>query len=256
MSVKKAAVLCLFLVALAFSATPASAALIRLTPGGMTPAQYEAAGLPLDPAVISADGFRLTYWGGGQDTLVNPVMLVLAIPDLALAAPTLTVTNTAGFSNVEVDLGDTQTRYGGTWNTTTGFAGTFSSSSNPKVYDLIGFTPKGSSSENYANWSGATGVTSWNLFVYAVTFNPLMAQGDYVEFSSNLPVNSYVVGYGCEALKNGLCSGSGSTESTPFTFAGLVSSPPRTQVPEAGTLALMLPGIALALKGFRRRARA
>src|SRR4249919_1807164 len=75
------------------AATPAHAALIRVTPTGLTPAEYEAAGFPLDPAIIGGDGFRLTYWGGGQDTLVNPVMLVFAIPDLSLAAPAVTVSN-------------------------------------------------------------------------------------------------------------------------------------------------------------------
>jgi len=235
----------------ALAAAPAQAALIRVTPTGFTPAEYEAAGFPTDPAIIGGDGFRLTYWGGGNDTLVNPVMLILATPT-GTTAPALTVTNQAGFTNVGVDLGDSQVRYGapaGAWNTTTGAAGTFSSSDSGSVYSKIGFNPAGSASENYANWNGATGITSWNLFVYAITFNPLMSQGDYVEFATSLPVGSYVVGYGCESLNTAgtKCGGSGNTESTPFTFAGNVA------VPEPASVTLMLSGVGMALARARRR---
>jgi hypothetical protein len=234
------------------AATPAHAALIRITPTGLTPGEYNDLGLPTDPAIIDGTGFRLTYWGGGDDTLVNPVMLILATPTgTGATAPDLSVSNTAGFTNVGVDPGDSQMRYGaptGAWNTTTGAAGTFSSTDSGSVYSKIGFTPSGSASENYANWNGATGITSWNLFVYAITFSPKMAQGDYVEFATSLHIGSYVVGYGCEALNSsGRCSNSGSTESTPFTFAGNVA------VPEPASVALMLSGIGMAIARARRR---
>jgi hypothetical protein len=233
------------------TAIPTEAALIRLTPQGLSPSEYNDLGLPTDPALITADGFRLTYHGGGGDELVNPVMLILGIPDLSLAAPTLAVSDKAGFDNVSVDLGDTQTRYGGTWNTTTGFAGTFSNLTDPKVYNYIGFTPKGSDSENYTNWSGATGLTQWNLFVYAITFDPQMEQGDYVEFNTSLPVGSYVIGYGCEAVDStGKCTGKGTTESTPFTFAGMV---PTTRVPEPATVGMLLPVVGFFAIAMRRR---
>jgi hypothetical protein len=236
---------------LALVALPVEAALIRLTPQGLSPSEYNDLGLPTDPALIGADGFRLTFHGGDGDQLVNPVMLILGIPDLSLAAPTLTVSDKAGFDDVTVDLGDVQTRYGGSWNTTTGFAGTFSDGTDPKVYNFVGFTPKGSDSQNYDNWSGATGLTSWNLFVYAITFDPEMAQGDYVEFSTNLPVGSYVIGYGCEAIgSDGKCSGKGTTESTPFTFAGMV---PTTRVPEPATLSMLVPAVVLMALAIRRR---
>lgn len=237
------------------AATPAHAALIRLTPTGFTPAEYEAAGFPTDPAIIGEDGFRLTYWGNGGEDLANPVMLIIALPE-GTTAPTLTVGDASGITSVNgategqnVTAGGTNI-YGGTWDTSTGaVAQAFDSTSTGSVYDFIGFTPSGNSSESYVNWNGATGITSWNLFVYSLTFAPTMTQGDYVEFATSLPIGSFVVGYGCEALSSsGLnCSGKGTTESTPFTFAGNVA------VPEPASVTLMLSGIGIALARARRR---
>jgi len=240
----------------ALVATPAHAALIRLTPTGFTPAQYEAAGFPTDPAIIGSDGFRLTYWGNGGEDLANPVMLIVALPT-ATTAPALTVGDTSGVTTVNgkaegenVTAGGTNI-YGGNWDPSTGaVANPFNSTIKGSVYDFIGFTPSGNSSESYANWNKATGITSWNLFVYSLSFNPTMTQGDYVEFATSLPIGSFVVGYGCEALTTSgqNCSGRGTTESTPFTFAGNVA-----QVPEPASVTLMLSGIGMAFARARRR---
>jgi hypothetical protein len=239
------------LAALFFSfavASPARAELIRITPQGLTPGQYEAMGLPLDPAIIAATGFRLTYWGGGSGYLINPIEVIIGTPGTAPpgAAPVLTAGPNSGFTSVALDLGDSTTRYGGSWNTTTGYAGTFSGSSSPSnVYDYIGFTPAGSPSQNYTNWNGATGLTSWNLYVYAISFTPDMQHGDWVEFTTNLPVGSYVIGYGqTSATKNNPSSG----ESTPFTFAGLVQTVPEPSsslLTTAGFGFVLLCGVAL-----------
>jgi hypothetical protein len=203
---------------------------------------------PTSPVPIGANGFRLSFHGGGTQTLVNPVMLIFGIPNAAVAPAVTTGSMSGGFTSVGVDLGDTQSsRYGGSWNSTTGFAGNFNNTTNPKVYEFIGF-PKGSDSENYTNWSGATGISSWNLFVYALTFSPTqMQRGDYVEFATSLPVGSFVIGYGCEQLAaGGNCKNAGATDSTPFTFSGLV-----TQVPEPASLTLL--GLGFLTFGFLQR---
>jgi hypothetical protein len=205
-------------------------------------------GGPTGPVPIGANGFRLSFHGGGNQTLVNPVMLIFGVPNAAVAPALATGAMSGGFNSVAIDLGDTQSsRYGGSWNSTTGFAGNFNSTTNPKVYEFIGF-PSGSDSENYTNWSGATGLSSWNLFVYALTFTPAqMQRGDYVEFTTNLPVGSFVIGYGCEQLSaGGNCRNPGATDSTPFTFSGLV-----TQVPEPATLTLL--GLGLLGAAFKAR---
>jgi PEP-CTERM motif len=93
-----------------------------------------------------------------------------------------------------------------------------------------------------------------------LTFDPDFGAGDFVELEATLAAGTYVIGYGQEAVQQSL-SGSkkkvtssvttggqtpGTTQSTPFTFAGLV------QVPEPGTLTLLVPGIALIMARRRR----
>jgi hypothetical protein len=219
-------------------------ALLRLTPEGWTPAAYQAAGYPLDPAIIGPDGFRLTYHGGGPETLVDPVLLIIGIAN-GTAAPTLTDTLLGGVDDVNIVRNGTDF-YGGSWDAN-GYAGVFDSSAgNNSVYQKIGFADPnggGADSQSYANWNGATGITSWSLYVYQLYFEPDFGRGDFVEFSTSLslPEGSYVVGYGLNPPKNGTQA----VQATPFTFAGMVS------VPEPGTISLLIP--ALGLVGLARR---
>ena len=229
----------------------AEAELIRMTPLGVA----DTSQVVLDPVPIGADGFRLTYHGNNTgDPILNPVLLIFATPDGA--TPGLTFSSSDPALTTGITLGGTNV-YGGTWNPLTGAAGTYDQTdANKSVYEAIGLTPPGSPSESYTNWTGASGLTSWSLFVYQVTFNPLIDHGDWVQFSTtNLAAGSFVVGYGCTALNPDVtpdrCNNSSSTESTPFTFAGMVSPP--TKVPEPATLTLF--GVGLAAFGFVGRKR-
>jgi hypothetical protein len=234
--VKRLSVAAIVLLVLGLS-SPANAALLRLTPDGVPYGSYTG---PTDPAIIDTDGFRLTFNGTGNQSLVDPVMIILGIPGTSAAStPAPTFTSTAPTT---IQAGGTNV-YGGTWNTSTGFAGIYdattsqSGTSKPlNVYEYIGFKPSGSASENYTNWS-SKGDTSWVLYAYTMTF-PTMQQGEFADFLGTLPVGTFVIGYGCEALKAGACSNPGSTESTPFTFAGYV-------VPEPSSLVLLSLGLAV-----------
>jgi hypothetical protein len=242
-------------IALISAVVPSAASaegLLRITPEGWSPSAWDAANLPTDPVPINSDGFRLTYQGGGTKTVLDPVLLILGIPTTlpAPTAPSLTQTGsgdpadyTAPFDpNVTATLGGAMPYAGTSFQPTTwdsdGIINTpFNSSvGNLSVYQFLGLTlpnSGGSDSENYTNWS-STGFTSWNLFVYELTFTPDFQRGEWVEFASTLPVGSYVVGYGVD-------SSGANAQATPFTFAGNVT----TTVPEPSTLSLLIPGVLL-----------
>lgn len=245
----------LLLVALLFVlgiSTPAQAELLRITPLGFSPAGYTG---QTSPVLIGPEGFRLTYHsqGGGNSAWVNPVELILGIPTGLGPAPTLTVTSSPGLS-VSVDLGGTQNLYGGSWDTTTGYAGTYAGSPISKVYDFIGFEPKGSASQNFSNWSGYSGLNSWDLFVYALTFTPQIGPSQYAEFSvaGGLPEGTFVLGYGLEEVKKGTCKTPSCAQTTPFTFAGYVPETTQ-QVPEPTTSVLLGSGLGLLFLKLRKR---
>ena len=195
----------LFLVFALVPSLASAEALLRLTPPGWSPSAYEAAGYPLDPANIDPDGFRLTYHGGGPETLMDPVLLIIGVA-AGNTAPTLTDSLLSGVADVTVVQGGS-TVYGGTW-AANGFAGTFDSSAGSQsVYQFIGLsdaTGGGADSQSFVNWSDGDASASYNLFVYKLYFEPDFGRGDYVEFDTSiLPGGSYVVGYGLEPNKDG-----------------------------------------------------
>lgn len=252
----------------AAAVTNARAELIRITPLGLPSPGYEEAGYEVSPVLIGGDGFRVTFNSGTfspTKTLLDPVLLIIGVPDtsvLPASTPSLTFSTsnpayTVGISHGTDTNGDGEVVYGGSWNTSTGYVNNvFDALDHPNsVYELIGLTPDGSDSQNYPNWSGNTGLSSWDLFVFVLEFTPDFQKGGWAEFGTNLPVGSYVVGYGCTRFDSTsdpnapLCKTSGTTQSTPFTFAGLVVSEPSVS-------ALMLPALGLffgALRTSRRR---
>jgi len=223
--------------------------LIRITPLGVAVDEQTVT----EPVPIGEDGFRTSFWGGGPVTLLDPLLLILATPTPGAAAPVIAYSTSDPDFTTGITLGGTNV-YGGSWDTSTGFAGTYDESSSKDntggqitVYEYIGLTPDGDNSQNYPNWSGAAGLTSWDLWIYQVVFTPDFSRGDWVEFAATgLPGGSYVVGYGCTGIDGSNCTNEGKTQSTPFTFAGLVT------VPEPGSIMLMGAGL-IGLGLFRRK---
>jgi hypothetical protein len=240
------------LAAILWSASPAFAgALLRITPTGVTVSEQDATG-QTSPVPIDGDGFRLTYHSEGNtgDDIVDPLVLILATPLGLSGAPSLTWSTGDPYSppatptnNVDVDFGYkesdpyNQTNAGGN--------GTQS------VYSFLGLN-YGNSSEKWVNWNTASGVAAWDLWVYYITFTPDLERGDWVEFATSLPVGSFVVGYGCT---DGVldyttgCEAKGDTQSTPFTFSGMV-----VKTPEPTSVFLLSFGLVM-LAGVRGRSR-
>jgi hypothetical protein len=242
----------LIIVIVGFAWAPAFAgALIRITPTGVTVSAQGATGLT-SPVPIAPDGFRLTYHSqGGADDIVDPLILILATPTgTASSAPPLVWSNgnpynpvnsnPADGTHVDVSGGSlfptvyNQTNAGGT--------GT------QNVYNFTGLN-YGNASEHWVNWNGASGVPAWNLWTYRISFDPNLGTGDWVEFSTGLAVGSFVVGYGCSGgtVTSTGCQSNGNTQSTPFTFSGMVVASEPASVLLFGT------GAAVLLAARRRR---
>lgn len=190
--------------------------------------------------------------GVGQPPLINPLLLIIGVPNApsGFAAPDI-----SSVSSGTGQLGGASA-YMGSWDPTTGFGGTFTSSSGGSVYSFLGLVFPASASESFANWSSAeqyvTGITPTGFGIYVYTLmNTGISGGSTIDisFASPLPVGTFVVAYGCsQVASDGSCSPMGNVFGTPFTQSGLVITP------EADALALLAFGlvfVGIVLRGRR-----
>ncbi len=214
---------------------------------------------------IGIPSASLTVWdqGAASKTTSTTILLIVAIPNTTSGAPGITsVVDGPGVSGTGVGRLGGPNVFGGTWNTSTGLAGTLTGASGSKtVYQVPGLPccSGGGPSESFGNlqtWdANAPGVgvnaTSFGVFIYSIT-GVSLGQSQYVtvNFSGGgLPVGTFVNVSTCESGSSTsvACKG-GAVYSTPFTHTGLVT----TQTPEPASMLLVGSGL-VAFGGMLRR---
>ncbi len=222
-----------------------------------------------DPNQIGGSGLVNIYQNQtSAPNLLQPWLLIVGIANdngsyKFGALPTVTsynpYSNTTGVLGSAL-LGGTSPMYGGTWNSTTGFAGTLTAGA--EVYSTLKLEGPTDKSNSFTNWSAAeqtvNGVTatSFGIYVFEI-YAELDGNGNVaIQFdpSTLLPTGSYAIAYG-QAPANG--GKDMMLYDTPFTEAGLTGVPHLTT--PAPSSALLVGAGAVSLFGFtavRRRQRA
>ena len=216
-----------------------------------------------DPNLISATDFDVYQNAAGANTLSQPLLVILGIPNYSGAAPTIaSVTayspyagvNTGGTSLSGANFGVAGSAFfGGTW--TPGGNAVASLTTGEEAYSDLGLA-NANNSNSFTNWAAvdaAYGVTatSFGLYVYAINAD-LAANGLFdITLANSLPTGTFAIAYGCQGEANSStdeCTVNPNSYNTPFTEAGGVGV---GTVPEPGTLVLVGSG----MMGFGMAAR-
>jgi PEP-CTERM motif-containing protein len=202
---------------------------------------------------LHSNTLTITENGSGQPMLGNPVLLILGFANVSstFVPPSITLSSGTGSAGGPNVYPNNTTK----WDSN-GFAGFYTAAFTPpkgspnSVYSFIGLVTAAGGSESFTNWSAAdlavNGITAngFGIVVYELFNTGLTGGGSVtINFSSNLPLGTFAVAYGCSGATgaNGSCPGK-NTFSTPFTQSGVVN----TVVPEPASLLLLGSGLVAA----------